>query len=245
MLAKGTAKKVTIYVNEDTQEHFESLYERILMFLMHKGVSGATATRALSGFGAHRVLHTPKVEVLADHLPIRIEFIDTAEKVDELLPTLYEMVTDGLIEVQDTTVVKIAMKDKHRPEPKPPHERKAGKAKMLRIFLGEADRWHDEPLYDAIVKRLRMMDIAGATVYRGILGYGVKGHTHKQNLLHTSRDLPIMIAVVEAEDKLSQATAAVEEMLQDGLIVVSDVDIVRLIHSHSPLEATDAKLPAS
>jgi PII-like signaling protein len=244
MLLKGTAKKVTIYVNEDTQEHFESLYERILMFLMHKGVSGATATRALSGFGAHRVLHTPKVEVLADHLPIRIEFIDTAEKVDELLPTLYEMVTDGLIEVQDTTVVKIAMKDKRRPEPQQPHERKAGKAKMMRIFLGEADRWYDEPLYDAIVKRLRMMDIAGATVYRGILGYGVKGHTHKQNLLHTSRDLPIMIAVVEAEDKLSPAAAAVEEMLQDGLIVVSDVDIVRLIHSHSPLEATDAKLPA-
>jgi PII-like signaling protein len=245
MLSKGAAKKVTIYVNEDTQEHFESLYERILMFLMHKGVSGATATRALSGFGAHRVLHTPKIEVLADHLPIRIEFIDTVEKVDELLPTLYEMVTDGLIEVQDTTVVKIATKDKRSPEPHQPHERKTGKAKMMRIFLGEADRWNDEPLYNAIVKRLRMMDIAGATVYRGILGYGAKGHTHKQNLLHTSRDLPIMIAVVETEDKLIQAAAAVEEMLQDGLIVVSDVDMVRLIHSHSPLEDTDAKLPAS
>jgi len=245
MLSKGTAKKVTIYVNEDTQEHFESLYERILMFLMHKGVSGATATRALSGFGAHRVLRTPKIEVLADHLPIRIEFIDTVEKVDELLPTLYEMVTDGLIEVQDTTVVKIATKDKRSPEPHQPHERKTGKAKMMRIFLGEADRWNDEPLYNAIVKRLRMMDIAGATVYRGILGYGAKGHTHKQNLLHTSRDLPIMIAVVETEDKLIQAAAAVEEMLQDGLIVVSDVDMVRLIHSHSPLEDTDAKLPAS
>ncbi len=245
MLTKGTAKKVTIYVNEDTQEHFESLYERILMFLMHKGVSGATATRALSGFGAHRVLHTPKVEVLADHLPIRIEFIDTAEKVDELLPTIYEMVTDGLIEVQDTTVVKIAMKDKRRPEPKPPHERKAGKAKMIRIFLGEADRWYDEPLYDAIVKRLRMLDIAGATVYRGILGYGVKGHTHKQNFLHTSRDLPVMIAVVETEAKLKPAAEAVEEMLQDGLIVVSDVDIVRLIHRHSLSETTDAELPAS
>jgi PII-like signaling protein len=245
MLSKGTAKKVTIYVNEDTQEHFESLYERILMFLLHKGVSGATATRALAGFGAHRTLHTPKIEVLAEHLPIRVEFIDTAEKVDELLPTLYDMVTDGLIEVQDTTVVKIAMKEKRRPEPKQPHERKAGKAKMMRIFLGEADRWHDEPLYDAIVKRLRMLDIAGATVYRGILGYGAKGHTHKQNLLHTSRDLPVMITVVETEEKLSQAAEAVEEMLQDGLIVVSDVDIVRLIHPHSLLEATDAKLPAS
>jgi PII-like signaling protein len=93
-----------------------------------------------------------------------------------------------------------------------------------------------------------MMDIAGATVYRGILGYGAKGHTHKSNLLHTNRDLPVMISVVETEEKLSQAAEAVEEMLQDGLIVVSDVDIVRLVHS--PLlpdttpEASNAKLPA-
>jgi PII-like signaling protein len=231
-----------------TQEHASSLYERILVFLMHKGVSGATATRALAGFGAHRVLHTPRIEVLAEHLPIRVEFIETAEKVNELLPTLYDMVTDGLIEVQDTTVVKIAMKEKRRPEPKQPHERKAGKAKLMRIFLGEADRFHGEPLYDAIVKQLRMTDVAGATVYRGILGYGAKGHTHKQNFLHTSRDLPVMIAVVETEEKLSRAADAVEEMLQDGLIVVSDVDVVRLIHPHSLLEvkpeATDAKLPA-
>ena len=237
MLSKGTAKKVTIYVNEDTREHFNSLYERILEFLMHKGVSGATATRALAGFGAHRVLHTPKIEVLAEHLPIRIEFIETPEKVEELLPTLYEMVTDGVIEVQDTTVVKVATKEKRRPEARQPHERRAGKAKLMRIFLGEADRLNGEPLYDAIVKRLRMMDIAGATVYRGILGYGAKGHTHKQNLLHTSRDLPVMIAVVETEEKLSQAAEAVEEMLQDGLIVVSDVDMVRLIHSDAKLSA--------
>ena len=81
-----------------------------------------------------------------------------------------------------------------------------------------------------------MMDISGATVYRGILGYGAKGHTHKQNLLHTGRDLPVMIAVVETEQKLSLAAEAVEEMLQDGLIVVSDVDIVRLIHPHSLLK---------
>jgi PII-like signaling protein len=245
MLSKGIAKKVTIYLNEDTQHHLTPLYESLLTFLVHKGVSGATVTRALAGFGAHRVIHTPKIEVLAEHLPVRLEFIETAEKVEELRPTLYDMVTDGLIEVQDTTVVKIATKDNRRPEPKQPHERKAGKARLMRIFLGEADRWNGEPLYDAMLKRLRMIDISGATVYRGILGYGVKGHTHKQNLLHTSRDLPIMIAVVDTEEKLNQAAELAEEMLQDGLIVVSDVDIVRLIHgpSHSA-EASDAKLPA-
>src|SRR5260370_355315 len=245
MLSKGAAKKVTIYLNEDTQHHLGPLYESILTYLMHRGVSGATVTRALAGVGAHKMLHTPKIEVLAQHLPVRLEFIETAEKVSELLPTLYDMVSDGLIEVQDTTVIKVAMKEKRKPEPKQSHQRNAGKAKLMRIFLGEADRWNAEPLYDAIVNQLRMLDIAGATVYRGILGYGAKGHTHKQNFLHTSRDLPVMIAVVDTEAKLTQAAAAIEEMLQDGLIVFSDVDIVRLIHPHSLPDASDATLPTS
>ena len=244
MLKKGPAKKVTIYVNEDTQYHLESLYEAILQFLMHKGVSGATASRAMAGFGAHHVLHTPKIEVLAEHLPIRVEFVEAADKVDELLPTLYDMVTDGLIEVQDTTVFKIATKEK-RPEPKHPHAEKRGQAKLMRIYMGEADRWNGEPLHDAIVKRLRMMEIAGATVYRGILGYGAKGHTHKESFLHRSKDCPIMIAVVDTPDKILAARDAVTEMIEDGLVVTSDVDIIRLIHSHPLTEAGDAGTHAS
>src|SRR5438477_10821325 len=82
MLQKGTAKKVTIFVNEDTQHHFGSLCDSILTFLLHKGVSGATATRAMAGFGAHHVMHTTKIEVLTEHLPIRIEFIESAQKID-------------------------------------------------------------------------------------------------------------------------------------------------------------------
>src|SRR5579864_3783785 len=240
MLSKGAAKKVTIFINEDTQHHLGPLYESILTFLIHRGVSGATVTRALAGFGAHKMLHTPKIEVLARHLPLRLEFIETAEKVDELLPTLYDMVTDGLIEVQDTTVVKIATKEKRRPEPKQPHERKAGKAKLMRIFMGEADRCNGEPLYDAMIKRLRMLDIAGATVYRGILGYGAKGHEHKKSFFHVSRDMPIMITVVDSPEKITAAAEAIEGMLEDGLIVISEAEIVRLVRSHKPAEATDA-----
>jgi PII-like signaling protein len=245
MLTKGQAKKVTIYLNEDTQHHLSPLYESILTFLIHRGVSGATVTRGLAGFGSHKVLHTPKIEALAEHLPLRLEFIETAEKVDELLPTLYDMVTDGLIEVQDTTIIKAATNERPRSEPRTPPERKAGKAKLMRIFLGEADHLNGEPLYDAIIKRLRMLDIAGATVYRGILGYGAKGHTHKSNLLHTNLDLPIMISVIDTEEKLKQAAEVAEQMLQDGLIVISDVDIVRLVQSHPVTEGSDARLPTS
>src|ERR1700680_420969 len=216
-----------------------ALHDSLMTFLMHKGVSGATATRAFSGFGSHHMLHTPKVEVLAQHLPIRIEFVETANKVEELLPTLYEMVTDGLIEVQDTTVVKLARPSSHA-EPQFAHERKEGPAKLLRVFLGEADKWHDELLYDAIVKKLRMMDIAGATVYRGILGYGAKGHEHKKSFLHVSRDMPVMISVVDTPEKIRAATEVIEGMLEDGLIVISDVDMVRLTRGNKAAEACGA-----
>jgi PII-like signaling protein len=238
MLRKGTAKKVTIFVNEDTQHHFGSLSESILAFLLHKGVSGATATRAMAGFGAHQVMHTTKIEVLTEHLPIRIEFIESAQKVDEIMPTLYDMVTDGVIEVQDTNVVKVANKE-HPTPPKGPHSEMRGTARLMRVYMGESDRWQGEPLYEAMVKRLRLMDIAGATVYRGILGYGVKGHTHKGGMLPFSRDLPIMISVVDSEENLAKALVEIEAMMQDGIIVFSDVDVIRLVQS-SALESSHA-----
>jgi PII-like signaling protein len=239
MLTKGPAKKVTIFINEDTQHHLTALHDSIMTFLMHKGVSGATATRAFSGFGSHQMLHTPKIEVLAQHLPLRIEFVDTPEKVEEVLPTLYEMVSDGLIEVQDTNVVKHARKTP-KPEPGLPHQRQEGHARLLRVFLGEADKWHDEPLYDAIVKKLRMLDIAGATVYRGILGYGAKGHEHKQSFFHVSKDMPIMVSAIDSAEKIATAAEAIEDMLEDGLIVISEAEIVRLVRSQRFAEAPDA-----
>jgi hypothetical protein len=235
MLMQGPAKKVTIFVNEDTQHHMTALHDAILAFLLHKGVTGATATRALSGFGARRRLHTPKVELLAQSLPIRIEFIEDAAKVEEILPSLYEMVSDGLIEVQDTTVVRHVGAQSRQIAPAPiPRERRGGPAKLLRVYLGEADRWHDEPLHEAIVKKLRMMEIAGATVQRGLMGYGAKGHEHKRSFFHPMRDLPVTITVVDSPEKIAAAAQAVEEMLTDGLIVLADVEMVRITQGVPP-----------
>src|SRR5260370_34931712 len=103
-----------------------------------------------------------------------------------------------------------------KPEPKLRHERKEGQAKLFRVFLGEADKWHGEPLYYAIVKKLRMRDIAGATVYRGILGYGAKGHQHKKSFFHVSRDMPLMMSVVDTPEKNAAPAAHLEGMLEDG-----------------------------
>ena len=133
MLSKGAAKKVIIYVNEDTQYHLQPLYETILTYLMHKGIAGATASRAMAGFGPHQVMHTTKIELLTQHLPIRIEFVETAEMVESLLPALYDIVSDGLIEVQDTTVIKAATHEQPTAQPNVPHQRQEGKAQLLRI----------------------------------------------------------------------------------------------------------------
>lgn len=223
MLRAGPARKVTVYLNEDTH-----LHERVMDFLFAKNVAGATLIHSPRGFGAHHRVHTPAMEATMEHLPVRIEFIETAEKVDRLMPFLYDLVTDGLIESQETTVIKATMAE----NPAPSHQETEihqGPARHMRIFLGEADQWEGEPLYDAIVKRLRMLEVAGATVYRGVLGYGAKGHTHKKSFFHLSRDLPVMISVIDAVEKIVEAEEVVAGMLQDGLIVTSDVQAIRVV----------------
>src|SRR6185312_6506614 len=123
---------------------------------------------------------------------------------------------------------KAARKDKAA-EP-PARERRSGPAKLMRVFLGEADRWQDEPLHQAIMKRLLLEDIAGATVYKGILGYGAKRHTHKPpGLLSWSHDAPIMISIIDSPENILRAEELVAAMLGDGLIVTSDVNMIRLV----------------
>ena len=160
-----------------------------MTFLMHKGVAGATATRAYSGFGEHHRLHTPKIEVLAEHLPIRIEFVEAAEKVEEVLPSLYEMVTDGLIEVQDTTVVKLA-RPACRSEPVPPHERRRGRRSCFGYF------WARRTMARRAALRCDCEEAAddGYRRRHGVSrnsGYGAKGHEHKRSFWHPMRDLPV------------------------------------------------------
>jgi PII-like signaling protein len=232
MLPKGVAKKVTIYLNQDTRSHMEPLWSAILGFLRHKHVAGATLFRADAGFGTHEEFHDPHSEYISEHSPVRIELIDTAQRVNDLLPTLYEMVTDGLITVQDVTVVKSVAKDTKVRQVEPQSTRRIinAPAKLVRIYLGESDKCKDEPLYEAIVKKLRMLDFSGATVYRGILGYGAKGHTHQGGRFRMSRDLPIMISVVEKPERVTDLVQVVAGMMQDGIIVTSDVELHQIVH---------------
>jgi len=106
MLNPGPSKKVSIYVGEDQQYHGHALYTAILDYLFTHGVSDANAIRGIAGFGADHKMHTARILDLTANLPVKIEFIESAEKLDEILPKLRDMVGTGLIEVQDTLVIK-------------------------------------------------------------------------------------------------------------------------------------------
>ena len=108
MLSPGPAKKVGIYVGEDQKYHGHALYAAILDFLFSHGVSDASAIRSIAGFGADHKMHTSRILDLTENLPVKIEFVESAEKLDELLPKLREMVEKGLIEVQDTLIASNA-----------------------------------------------------------------------------------------------------------------------------------------
>ena len=105
----GEAVRITIYIGESDRYHGANLYMSILNFLRSEGASGATVTRALSGFGAHSRIHTGNIEVLSSDLPIRIEWIDLPARVERLLPQLQQMIDDGLIVRETVTVVHYSM----------------------------------------------------------------------------------------------------------------------------------------
>jgi PII-like signaling protein len=234
MLKVGPAKKVIIYVGEDHQYHGHSLYSAILDYLFYHRVSGANVVRGMAGFGADHHLHSARILRLTENLPIKIEFIESPEKVEELLPKLHEMAGTGLIEVQDTMVVKpaqLAKKSEFRGEQAPALKRE-GKAKLMRVFVGESDKWHEKPLYKAIVEALRTNDIAGVTVYKGILGYGANRRMHKGSALSLSHDCPIMLSVIDTEENLRKMTPLLDEMVQQGLVVLSDVDVIKYTHDY-------------
>lgn len=101
-----------------------------------------------------------------------------------------------------------------------------GEAVLLRIFIGEKDRWHGRPLYEAIVQKARELHLAGATVLRGPMGFGAKSRLHTVKILRLSEDLPIVIEIVDTQEKIDAFLPAIEKMVTDGLVTLEKVRVI-------------------
>ncbi|HBY47540.1 MAG TPA: DUF190 domain-containing protein [Thermomicrobiales bacterium] len=105
-----------------------------------------------------------------------------------------------------------------------------GPGKWLRVYIGESDRWQGKPLFQAIVEMLRREGVAGATVLRGIEGFGAHSRIHTARILRLSEDLPLVIDVVDSAERIERILPMLDDMVNEGLITVIDVEIVKYRH---------------
>ena len=108
-----------------------------------------------------------------------------------------------------------------------------GQAKMLRIHFSGDDRWQGRPLYEAIVERCRELDIAGATVFRGIEGYGASALIHRPHAFRfAASDSPILVQVIDTEEQIQKLLPVLDSMVSEGLIAMSDVEVIKYTHQN-------------
>jgi PII-like signaling protein len=230
MLDPGPAKKLVVYINLQDLHQGIPLYQAILRLFHQNGCAGATASKGLAGFGTTGAQQTTEQLNLINDLPVRIELIEKPETIAAILPQLQPLVKDGIIEVQDTYIAHHAHHHEPAAVPAGYGVSLEGHAMMLRIYVDQSDRYEGQPLFEAIIKRLKKLDIAGATVVKGSTGYGAKSRVRRRDLLVMGDDPPMMITVVDIEERIRQILPALKDMVEEGLVLVSEVEIIKYGH---------------
>ena len=109
-----------------------------------------------------------------------------------------------------------------------------GQGLLVRIYIGESDQWHGRPLFTAIVERCRREGFAGATVLRGIEGYGAHSRIHTARILQLSEDLPIVVEIVDEPERIEQLLPILDEMVSEGLITTDTVHVRKYVADRRP-----------
>ena len=109
-----------------------------------------------------------------------------------------------------------------------------GEGKLVRVYIGDADQWHGQSLANAIVERARKEGLAGATVTRGIEGFGANSRIHTTSILRLSEDLPVKVELVDVPERIERFLPILDEMVTEGLITVQDCHIFKYVHSPKP-----------
>jgi hypothetical protein len=100
-------------------------------------------------------------------------------------------------------------------------------AQLLRIFIGESDKWEGVPLYEAIILKARELNIAGATMLRGMMGYGAASRIHTAKILRLSEDLPVVVEIIDGAEKIAALLPFIDEMVEEGLVTLEDVRVIQ------------------
>jgi len=209
------------------------LYRAIVEMARASGMAGASVFGVELSFGAHHHLHDAASEYTSFDIPVVIEIVDAPERVDTLIDEMADMIAEGLVVTRRAAVVlDVGAADHQHSDFMHEQLRGAtamkttGEARRLTIYIGSSDVWDGRNLALAIVERSRALGIAGATVCRGILGFGSHSVIHRAHLLALSNDLPEKVEIVDSPEKIARLIPALDEMIGGGLVVVEDVQVI-------------------
>lgn len=224
----------------------EPLYQRIVHLARREGLQGATVLRGFMGLRPDGSILRERRWALTQELPVIVEIVDGPAHIEKLLAVVEPELREGTITLERAHVVAyrsgatpdgtvhqvdvIASKDASAAwevkTMKLPEE-----GVLLRVFIGEDDRdpGSDRPLYEAIVGRAREAHLAGATVLKGPLGFGKHSRLHSAKLLELSSDLPIVIEIVDSEEKIKAFLPTVDELVVEGLVTLEVVRVLKYV----------------
>jgi uncharacterized protein len=229
-------------------------HQRLVKAARAAKLAGATVLQGIAGTGYHSASKKGIWSIL-DRSPIIVEIVDSPEKIAAFVEhQLREIMTDGVVTLERAAI----MMYRHRKTENPPTLRLADMLQplstvphigtesdstmeiqengiLLRVFIGESDRSGGQPLYEVILQKTRELGLAGATVLRGIEGFGANSIVHKAALLEMSTDLPLVIEIMDQQEKIELLLPHLQTLVQEGLITMEHVRI--LLYRHNPADA--------
>jgi hypothetical protein len=222
-------------------------YQRMVQAARQKNLAGCTVLQGIAGIGSRGVM-TDSIWSLARHVPVIVEIVDSAEKIADFIHgPLDQIMIGGMLTLERAAVMMHRDRSNDRPnnlslataqvplstipriEPGS-HMTINENGVLLRVFIGESDRFENKPLHEAIVVKVRELGLAGATVLRGSEGFGAHSVVHTSNLLAMSTDLPILIEIVDSEQKIKLLLPHLETMVKEGMITMEYVVILMYRH---------------
>ena len=245
-----------IYLQNADRAPLIPTHERIIKAARNQKLAGATVLHGILGAGYHGILKSSKWS-LVEHVPVIVEIVDSAQRIGDFIKgTLDQLMVGGMLTLERAAVMMYRdggataaalapLAAQLQPLSTLPdiqpgdHMTLNQNGVLLRVFIGQSDQFEGKPLYEAIVQKVRELGLAGATVLRGSEGFGAHSVVHKSSLLEMSTDLPIVIEIVDADQKIQLLLPHLEKMVSEGMITMEYVAI--LLYRHGQMRPNETK----
>lgn len=245
MSLQGEQVLLRAYLESADRPPHTPSHERLIQAARKASLAGATVLRGILGVGSHGPIKRSPWSLFGQvHVPIIVEIVDSGERIMNFVEgPLLEIMIHGMVTLERANVMlyrdrrhdkqtDLALASLLTPLSTLPRIAERGRMKvdekglLLRVFVGESDRFGPQRLYEAIINEVGELGLAGATVLRGAEGFGAHSVVHRTSLLGMSSDRPIVIEIVDAEDQIKRFLPRLQEMVTEGLVTMEHVLII-------------------